>query len=239
MSTRRLSEIDLAKFAALHGGALEQALRSYNAGGGSWSYNPVRHSTADILAAQTPLLGRIEPASWVNLSKQIERACNRGEAQKLANIGVGKTLFDAARRYSWKAAKFDMGRLPIGFGESVSYWSNVVVEDEAGLFVPFFDHRREHGITNPLIRQIVFSMQHLWIRERHPDLMHARLAVIRFPSIGEERGIQIDFHKDAELLSYEELDARVRVVYQTWADVSDERGRRRRAGAGESNPFGF
>ncbi len=239
MSIRRLSEIDLAKFAALSGDMLERALRAYNTGGGSWSYNPVRHSTADILAAQTPLLGSIEAASWSSLERQIARACTRGEAQRVANVEVGQTLFEASRRYGWKAAKFDMGRLPIGFGESVSYWSDVVVEDETGLFVPFFDHRRARGIANQSVRQIVHSMQHLWIRERYPDLVDARLAVVRFPSGRERRGIQVDFHRDVELLSYEDLDARVRNVYQVWAQVSDERDRKKRSGTDGSNPFGF
>jgi hypothetical protein len=239
MSTRRLSEIDLAKFAALSGDMLERALHAYNTGGGSWSYNPVRHSTADILAAKTPLLDSIAAAPWSSLERQITRACTRGEAQTTANVEVGKTLFEASRRHGWKAAKFDMGRLSIGFGESVSYWSDVVVEDETGLFVPFFDHRRAHGIANQSVRQIVHSMQHLWIRERYPDLMDARLAVVRFPSGSERRGIQIDFHRDVELLSYEELDARVRNVYQVWAQVSHERDRKKRSGTDGSNPFGF
>jgi hypothetical protein len=83
-------------------------------------------------------------------------------------------------------------------------------------------------------------MQHLWVRERNPDLMDARLSVVRFPSVGGERGIHLDFYNDAELLSYEDLDNRVRVVYETWARVSDNRVREiRRTGTSGSTPFGF
>lgn len=244
MKIRRLSEIDLARFAALPAGEpLERALRAYNAGGGGWSYGPIRQSMADVLDARTPLLGCSAPVGWSTIAAQLARACNRGVDQADANIQVGKVLFDAARRLGWKAAKFEMGRLPIGFGETVQYWSDIVIEDDDGLFVPFFDHRRGSGVANASVRQIVFSMQHLWVRERNPDLMDARLAVIRCPpdsSNNERRGIRVDFHNEAELLAYEVLVARVRTVYETWARVSEEKFHTpRRTGTGGATPFGF
>lgn len=241
MKTGRLSEIDLARFAAFPAGEpLEHALRAYNAGGGGWSYGPARQSAANILDAKTPLLGHGYPVSWSSIALQLERTCNRGQNQVQANVEVGKVLFDAARRMSWAAVKVEMGRLPIGIGESVRYWSDVVVEDGDGLFIPFFDHRRANGVANPSMRQIVFSMQHLWIRERNPDLMDARLAVVRFPPAEDGRSIRVDFHSEAELLAYEELDGRVRTVYETWARVSEERTRKTRGtGTGGGTPFGF
>jgi hypothetical protein len=241
MKTRRLSEIDLARFASLPAGEqLEHALRLYNSGGGAWSYNPVRESTADILAAKTPLLGMPEPVSWPKIVRQIERACTKGEDQRKANAEVGKILFDGSRRLGWSTAKVHMGWLPIGIGESVRYWSDVVIDDGDGQFIPFFDHRRALGVANASMRQIVFSMQHLWVRERNPDLMDARLALVQFPNGCEGRGIHLDFHSDAELLPYEDLDSRVRNVYETWARVSDERVRdTRRSGTSGTTPFGF
>lgn len=241
MKTRRLSEIDLARFAALQAGRpLEQALRAYNAGGGAWSYDPVRYSTADILGASTPLIGALAPVPWSRIQRQIERASNRGAVQSKSNVEVGKVLFDCARRSGWSAVQLPMGRLPIGNGESVRYWSDVVIEIDNQLVVPFFDHRREHGIANPSIRQLVFSMQHLWVRDRMPDLASARLAVLRFPQDGDERSVQLTFHQEADLLSYEELDERVRVVYETWARVSAEKlAQPKKTGTGGGNPFGF
>jgi hypothetical protein len=236
VKTRRLSEIDLSRLASHEDQAiLEQALRAYNTGGGAWSYDPVRASTSDILGAVTPLLGTLPPVTWAKIERQIIAASRRGQVQAKANALVGKILFDEAKRDGWSAVKFPMGRLPIGIGETVRYWSDVVVEDRDGLMIPFFDHRREHGIASPAIRQIVFSMQHLWVRERHPDLAQARLAIIQFPSAGETRGISIEFHSEADLLPYEMLDARVRNVYETWARVSAEKAREgRKTGTGGS-----
>lgn len=131
----------------------------------------------------------------------------------------------AARKSNWQAVKVPMGQLPIGIGESVRYWSDVVVADADGLFLPFFDHRREHGVISPEARQVVHSMQHLWVRERQPDLASARLAVVRFPSDGASRSIQVKFHREQDLLPYDVIDARIRNVYETWARVSSERTR--------------
>lgn len=234
MKTRRLSEIDLSRLASHSDQAmLEQALRAYNAGGGAWSYEPVRASTPDILGAITPLLGALPPLTWTMIERQIVAASRRGEVQARANAQVGKILFDESRRDGWSAVKFPMGHLPIGTGETVRYWSDVVIEDEDGLLIPFFDHRREHGVANAAIRQIIFSMQHLWVRERHPDLAEARLAIIQFPNAGATRGFRIEFNNEADLLPYDVLDARVRNVYETWARVSAERTREsRKTGTG-------
>ena len=240
MKMRRLSEIDLAKLAPIPAGPqLEQALRAYNASGGAWSYDPIRASTADILGASTPLYGPLPEISWEKIEYQIKMACSRGAIQESANTLVGKVLFDEARNKGWRAAKFSMSGLAIGIREAVRYWSSVVLEDEDGLFIPFFDHRREHGVASREAQQIVFSMQHIGVRDRYPDLTDTRLAIVQFPSSGEMRTVRVEFHNEAELLSYEELDSRVRTVYETWARVSTERTREPRKKTGTGDLFGF
>jgi hypothetical protein len=174
----------------------------------------------------------LPPVEWPNIARQIAADCRRGPPQIAANTLVGKVLFDRARGDRWSAVEFPMGAMPIGIGETVRYWSNVVLQDADGPFVPYFDHRREHGIANAAMRQVVFSMQHIWVRERIPDLADARLAIVRFPSAGKDRSTRIDFLREADLLAYDVLDARVRNVYETWARVSAEKGRRTGTGGG-------
>lgn len=213
MPVSRLSEIDLAKAMNVPPGpALEAEMRRYNAGSGSWSYQPTRDSTGDLVAARCPLVGEIGSVGWPNLARQIAAACNRGQRQIDSNLQVSKVLFDIARSEGWSAVIEPMGRLSVGFGESVRYWCDVVLADANGPFIPFFDHRRSQGLSSAEVRRIVFSMQHIGVRERNPDLSDARLAVIRFPVSGSERGLTVHFHDTGDLLSYEELDARVRAV---------------------------
>lgn len=244
MKIRRLPEIDLAKCAALATqetlGRLEYELRAFNGGGGGWSYSPNRQSISDLLAAQTPLIGVIPSVPWESLCRQIKKACNKGEIQEISNLEVARILYDYSRCYGWSSVNFKIDDLSLGLGGGVRYWHNVVIDDGNGPLIPFFDHRRGHGISNPLVRQIVFSMQNVGVRERHPDLMDARLAVVRFPVAQGGRGITIDFHKDEDLLSYEELNSRVQLVYETWSRVSEGRTSDvRRTGTGGANPFGF
>lgn len=234
----RLSEIDLARLAALTDQReLEHQLRAYNAGGGAWSYDPVRRSTLDILGAATSLFGTLPPVEWPKIARQIAADCRRGPLQIAANTLVGKILFERARGERWLAAEVSMGAMPIGIGETVRYWSNVVLQDAHGPFVPYFDHRREHGIANAAMRQVVFSMQHIWVRQRQPDLADVRLAIVRFPSIGTDRSTRIDFLREADLLPYDVLDARVRNVYETWAKVTAEKSRRSGTGGGADELF--
>jgi hypothetical protein len=231
MKMRRFSEIDLARFVALESSTqLEAALGVYETGGGFWSYEPVRSSTSDIVGAATPLYGALGVVDWVQLEHQITLACKHGERQISANTEVGKLLFDETAKRGLNAVKFQMGRMPIGSGETVRFWSDVVLADEDGPFIPFFDHRRAHGI-NAASRKVVYSLQHLWLRERHPDLSEVRLAVIRFPSAIDGRSVKIDFHENDDLMSYEELDARVRQVYQIWESVVRERAEPKRKSA--------
>lgn len=240
MMIRRLSEIDLARFCAVGDDeALKQDLRRYNLGGGSWSYDPVRRSKADILGARIPGFGPIPEPSAEQLRKQIVRACNRGPAQATANWLVGKTLLDYRAEEGWDAVKFEMGFIPLGFGETARYWSDVVIDDGSGPIIAFFDHRREGGIQNADQRRIVHSMQNAWVRERHLDLASARLAVIRFPSAKDERTVDIKLHDESDLIGYDSLDATVKRVYRLWAEVSRERREAAKKAASGSNPMGF
>ncbi len=233
MSYSRLSEIDLVKALIVTAGApLEAEMRHYSAGFGPWSYGPARASTSDIVSAQSRLLGVMPAPSWGKIAEQITRACKRSQDQLDSNLEVGQTLFDAARDRGWRAVQEPMGSLSIGFGESVRYWSDIVLEDEDGLFIPFFDHRRSGGLANPEVRRMVFSMQHVGVRERNPDLMGARLAVVRFPVCGTARAVTVHFGSDNDLLTYDELNDRVRTVYATWARISDERASQQRRSSG-------
>jgi hypothetical protein len=240
MKFSRLSEIDLAKaMSVAPGPALEDAMRNYNAGGGAWSYGPTRASTPDLVAARPPLV-EVRSVPWVQLASQITRACTRGTDQVASNVQVSQVLFDKARQLGWTAVQEAMGSLSVGFGESVRYWSDVVIADADGPFIPFFDHRRTGGLISSVVRHVAFSMQHIGVRERNPDLTDARLAIVRFPVVGETRTMTVYFHDGSALLPYEELDARVRVVYQTWARISEDRITGRRAsGGGGPTPFGF
>jgi hypothetical protein len=238
MKIRRLSEIDLARFCAIpEGEQLRQALRNYNAGGSAWSYEPVRSSTAELLNASTTLFGSSPRVAWPLLERQVRRACTRGIEQTEANVEAAAILYHFAEALDWQAVKFPMGRLAVGMGEAVRYWADLVLDDGDGPFIPFFDHRRQNGVSNGDIRRIVFSLQDVHVRQQFPDLAEARLAIVRLPCAGSLRSLSLEFHESGELLSYDELNTKVSHVYREWASVLAERDHDRR-GTGTSGGGG-
>ena len=245
MKTPRLPEIDLARYAAIATpetlDRLETELHLYNAGIPAGSYDPNRRSIRDILAARTSLLGVMPVLSWEQVLRQIRAACTRGEDQEVSNVEVARLLYEHSREHGWSSVGVTMESLPLGIAGSVRYWSDVVVQSGGdGLFIPFFDHRINRGLSNSAARRVVFSMQNVGIRERYPDVMDARLAVVRFPGERGRRRLKIDFHTENELLPYEDLNGRVQLVYETWARVSEERATEtRRTGTEGPNPLGF
>lgn len=232
MTTPRLSETDLARF-CVHspGAALDEALRQYKIGGGSWSYDPARATVPDALAASVPLAFDMPRVPWSLLERSLAGRCSR-DAQRLANVEATKILYDESVKRRWRAVQSDFASMPIGMGEAVRYWSNVIVEDDEGPFVFFPDHRRDRGLGGAEARRIVHSMQHVWIRSRYPDLEEARLVVLRFPMVGARREMRIHVADEDALLTYEQLDERVQGVYESWGRVFEERVRERRTGTG-------
>jgi hypothetical protein len=217
----RFSEIDLARFIALADDlSLEPSMESYRAKGGStWNYDPVRGQAGDLVGAATPLYGPLAPVPWESIDAQIMRACKYGDEQRTANSLVGRALYDGVRERSWSAVDFAMGRMLIGSGEYVRYWSDVVLADNRGTFVPFFDYRRRVGAASERVAKVVFSMQQVWIRDRYPDLANSRLAIVRFAN-SPTRSLEVSFHDDqGTLFTFDELDQRVRTVYETWERV--------------------
>ena len=230
MKTRRLSEIDLARMCALadRPAELDLATEAYEAGGGSWSYDPSRRSEAELVNAQPPLPMPLPRPEWAKLELQITRACNRGQVQKDSNVEVSRLLHDQSVKEEWVARSIDLSSMPIGVSETVRYWSNLVIEGPDGRFVAFVDHRRQGGLNSEASRRVVYSMQSSWIHARYPDLEGTRLAIIQFPCIRRARSFQIRFCDAGDLMDYDELNERVSRVYLSWGGVADRR--RKKAG---------
>jgi hypothetical protein len=188
-------------------------------GGSSWNYEPVRGHAGDLVGAATPLYGPMAPVPWRQIEAQIRNACRYGDEQRAANTLVAHALYEGVRERKWSAVDFAMGRMLIGSGEYVRYWSDVILADRRSTFIPFFDYRRKIGSAPSQVARVIFSMQQVWIRDRHPDLAHARLAIVRFAN-SPTRTLEVSFHDDRDpLFTFEELSQRVRTVYETWEKV--------------------
>lgn len=233
MKIRRLHEIDLARVALLPADEKRAQLRRHRSGHAPYTYNPARSVLLDVINAQAALPLPIPPTSWDQIEARLRRDA-KSEGGFVANKEVTELLFDLVQREGLSAAQMDIGRMPVGVGETVAYWINAVLIRGDDVILPFFDHRRGQGLTK-LGRKFVYSMMREHLATRHPDL-DARFAIFRFPMEGDERAIKFLMHDHGDgHLSYDQLDAAVTETYAIWREVLEERlDEARRTGTGGS-----
>lgn len=231
MKIRRLHEIDLARIALLPADEKRSRLRRLRAGHAPYSYDPARSVLLDVVNAQGALPLPVPPTSWAQIEALLRRAAKSDDGF-LANKEVTRLLYDLVQREGLSATQIDIGRMPVGVGETVAYWINAVLVRGDEAILPFFDHRRAQGLTE-LGRTFVFAMMREHLAARHPDL-EARFAIFRFPQEGSDRAIKFLLHDPGERrLGYEELDAAVTETYAIWREVLEERlDEARRTGTG-------
>lgn len=221
LKIRRLHEIDLARIALLPADEKRTRLRRHRSGRAPYSYDPARAVLLDVVNAQPHLPFPAEKTSW----EQIEIRLRRGSPTDdgfAANKEVTELLFGLVESEGFKASQLDIGRMPVGVGETVAYWINAVLVRGDEIILPFFDHRRAKGLT-ALGRKFVFSMMREHLAARQPDLV-ARLAIFQFPQEGAERAIRFLLDgPSTDQLNYEQLDAAVTETYAIWREVLEER----------------
>lgn len=222
MKLRRLPEIDLALVAIIERVLKAQRLRSFNSGGGSWSYGPARQQVAEVFQCDNPLGLSVGSTSLSRILDLVRKACTRGEVQESSNIEVTQLLHD------WVDANVEQAVLknipPVALGPlgAVDYCSNLIASIGGQPTILFFDHRRDNGLT-AASRKFVFSMMHEQARVPFPELASARLCIVQFRKIGKTRTVARYDHNEGELYSFDELSAMIEETYLIWEEVLKER----------------
>jgi hypothetical protein len=221
LKIRRLHEIDLARIALLPADEKRTRLRRHRSGRAPYSYDPARAVLLDVVNAQALLPFPAPATPWNQIEARLRRESTTDEGF-IANKEVTELLFGFVQRDGFSASQIDIGRMPVGVGETVAYWINAVLTRGDEIILPFFDHRRAKGLT-ALGRKFVFSMMREHLAARQPDL-DARLAIFQFPQEGDDRAIRFLLNDpSADQLTYEQLDAAVMETYAIWREVLEER----------------
>jgi hypothetical protein len=220
LKIRRLHEIDLAQIALLPTDEKRLRLRRHRAGHAPYSYDPARAVLLDAINAQARLPFEAPPTPWAQIEARLRRDAKTDESFA-ANREVTELLYGLIEREGMSAVQIDIGRLPVGVGETVAYWINAVIRNGDEFILPFFNHRRQR--LTDLSCQFVFSIMREHLAARHPDL-EAKLALIQFPQEGSDRAIRLRVCHPAETtLTYDQLDAAVTETYAIWREVLEER----------------
>lgn len=221
MKLRRLPETDLARIAPLDRDEKRSALRSFNSGGGSWSYDPARAQNFNIANPSNPLGLSSERPSMAKIRELVINRCTC-EAQEKSCLEVVE-LFEAwYRSSSGDAMERAIPSMPIGSLGLVRYWENFFARvGDRNTFL-FIDYRRQKGLTSAA-RKFVFSMMHQQIRVVDPDLYDANLMILQFPQWKFGRSIVDYYVSDDDLYSFSELSAMIEETYAIWLEVLAER----------------
>lgn len=222
MKLRRLPETDLARIAPLAPDEKRRQLRSFNSGGGSWSYDPARAQNFNIANPINPLGLHSERPTLETIQRLVIAQCTC-EQQQASCIEVVE-LFDSwYQNNATISVERQIPSMPIGSLGVIRYWENfAAIIEGRGTFI-FVDYRRKKYLTS-LARKFVFSMMHQQIRMTDPDFYDANLAIVRFPQVDKvTRSILPYFVNDDDLYSLSELNAMIDETYSIWMEVLDER----------------
>lgn len=233
MKLRRLPETDLARIAPLAPDEKRRQLRSFNSGGGSWSYDPARKQNFNIANPINPLGLHSERPTIETIRKLVAAQCTCIDQQDSCLEVVD--LFDGWYRGSATiAVERQISSMPIGSLGLIRYWENFAAVINGRSTFIFVDYRREKHLT-AIGRKFVFSMMHEHIRMTDPDFYDANLLILRFPQIDKNtRGIMPYFVDDADLFSLADLSSMIDETYKIWMEVLEERrtGEPKRAAGG-------
>ena len=222
MKLRPLPGIDLARIAPLPTEQKRIALRSFKAGGGSWSYDPARAQTFNLFNPENPL--GISPAhpTLAQIIRDVEKRC-KSENQRKACVEVTRLLHRWVEANVPRSIERHIPSMSIGAAGALRYWGNFAAVIDGRAVFPYFDHRRSNGLTM-LARRFVFSMMHEQIRVADPDFENASLLIMRFPQTKDQPRSMIPYFDDGvDLFDLYDLQAMVEETYRLWAEILEER----------------
>lgn len=241
MRTDRIHEIDLACISPLPTEMKWEALRRLKVFVPPYTFRPVRRTLLDIFGVQPSRFISLEPTSWPHIDAKI-RSLSKNASEETANLCAAEGLHAYALEHSIHGVVNQFARMSLGRG-SLSYWSDMVLDVDGHVVVPFLDPRVSGGLTE-IGMQFVFSVMDLRVRQLDIDFYDAYMAIFRLsPSVDGRRYVLPYFDTGISLFSRVELNAMVRETYDIWRLVLQERAderleRPRKAGSQIEFSFG-
>lgn len=222
MKLRRLPETDLANIAPLTRDQKRIMLRSFNSGGGSWSYDPARRQNFNIANPVNPL-GLHATAPSIDKIREMVATASHCETQKQSCLEVVNLFHEWYGKNSKMAVERQVRPLPIGTLGQVQYCENFIALIDDRPTAIFLDYRRQKGLS--LVgRKFAFSMMDQQIRVGDPDFPNARLLALAFPQRAQHSRRIVDYFDDGvNLFTLPELIALIEETYEIWFEVLNER----------------
>lgn len=240
MKTPRLPpDTDLARIAPLSTDEKRWQLLKLKGGFSTWSYEPTRKAVPDLVNASGSLLLSTGDTPISALEERIERAC-KGNAQGIkSNLEVARLAYSDHRAGPLESFQYSFGRYYVAPGESIAYWSDVYVMQGDKPLIPFYDFRRNNGLTRSGAKFAASIMQ-LKVIADFEEFADAQLLHVQFPQQHKSaRTIRSRVVGRDDLFSYERVSAMIAEVRSIWYEINDERAdEARRSGTGDGGWWG-
>ncbi|MFT9046209.1 hypothetical protein [Acetobacter orientalis] len=227
MSSKRLTNIELARFGALpRGEKRDKAIKDFLKGTPRWNYQPVRTYLVDVLNVST-LLMPMPDIQWETIEEKIlDKCCNYQnpevrEQQRYYNTAKGQELYRLRHELNWSFHEYNIRTgLSVPNNTPFSYWHNALGQDENGAFLPFIDFRSNSGLNSDESRKIVFSIQYLLVIGQEADLDGTRPAIVRIEG-NLQKGLKpvYYFGDSHNLYSLEEIETMALEVHDDFERV--------------------
>jgi hypothetical protein len=126
-------------------------------------YKGFRSNLATILNVPINPFIAAPPATRTQVKAAIGRACNHAPGKVEGNKGIGEGLLDYVTAHNVTAAEFISDPVALGRAGRRHFCDPYVLKIDGKKYIPFFDPRRENGLTVEAMR-FVFSINHTHIR---------------------------------------------------------------------------
>jgi len=234
----------LVRFCAAENEAeLEKLLMAFiKPSGGGGGYAPTRQSEHDALNASKGFFDQTTRVPRDQILRQVISACSYGRPQETRNLETISAVYDAGIKNNWSCRYYWCEGVNVPVSGSVKFWSDMIIVNDGIAFLPYFDYRQERGIITGSQKNILYSLQHHWVRKQDPDLISLSLGLVRFPRKNGIRYASVELSdRNDSLFSIEELEERILTVYRKWAELSlDKPARTKRSGTdGRQDNFPF
>lgn len=162
-----LSEIDLARAATAPNYQKRTLIKAATDGRGYPFYKGFRSSLSTILRVPINSLVPASPVTKRQILAAIVRSCNHAAGEVEGNKSIGEGFIDYVTAHNVMAAEFNFDQVALGRAGKRQFWEPFILKIDGKKYIPFFDPRRDNGLTAEAMR-LIFSIDHTYIRLANP-----------------------------------------------------------------------
>jgi hypothetical protein len=189
-----------------------------------YKYTPLQQSLPDIFSTGSGLFDLSPRTSWDQIEKDIiKRSSKLKEPERNANINLcaGRGIYDFAEKLNVTSIKYQFEPMRGPFNHEIRCWNPYLLQVAGEPFVVYFDPRSGSSRLNSAARSFCFSVMNDRIRKLEPGFEEVNLGILQVVKCkGRPTCIELHRSDNLDFLSLDELQQRIQITYDVWANIS-------------------